>query len=529
MNSAEQIQEEVPTGWRFYLDVGIRRRWWLAIPAIIFWAAGLTLSLVLSAKYKSETLVLIGQEGAPAEYVMPNVSDFQQRLQSLTEQTLSRPRLVQLIKQFHLYGYTPGQIVSDDAVKAMRADISVELTRSNDRGNISAFKIAYSASSPEQAQKITASLASLFMQDSLASQQQLAEQTTSFLESQLQDARKELEKQDNLMHDFKSRNQGDLPEQRATNAQILSGLEERLQSARESLNQADKQQLYLGSLLGWSVDPKGNATAAGDASVPTSTSLDEEIDERKAELADLSAHYTQRYPDIVHLKERIASAEKLKREMASNAGATRAAGAPGTSRSQPAVSQVSQLQSEFKANELEITNRKKEIRHLEDQISQYQARLNLTPTTEQQLAELTRNDDQARAHYESLLAKKQQSAMATDLSKTQQSQIFQQVDPPTLPQKPYWPNRLKLSGMGLLLGILAGLLAITVKETVDARIYSEDDLIRWVAVPVIATVPPLITSAEENNRLRRRRLEIAIASALVMLVPALTLVAYLNG
>src|SRR5579864_1384355 len=499
MNSAEQIQEEVPTGWRFYLDVGIRRRWWLAIPAIIFWAAGLTLSLVLSAKYKSETLVLIGQEGAPAEYVMPNVSDFQQRLQSLTEQTLSRPRLVQLIKQFHLYGYTPGQIVSDDAVKAMRADISVELTRSNDRGNISAFKIAYSASSPEQAQKITASLASLFMQDSLASQQQLAEQTTSFLESQLQDARKELEKQDNLMHDFKSR------------------------------NQADKQQLYLGSLLGWSVDPKGNATAAGDASVPTSTSLDEEIDERKAELADLSAHYTQRYPDIVHLKERIASAEKLKREMASNAGATRAAGAPGTSRSQPAVSQVSQLQSEFKANELEITNRKKEIRHLEDQISQYQARLNLTPTTEQQLAELTRNDDQARAHYESLLAKKQQSAMATDLSKTQQSQIFQQVDPPTLPQKPYWPNRLKLSGMGLLLGILAGLLAITVKETVDARIYSEDDLIRWVAVPVIATVPPLITSAEENNRLRRRRLEIAIASALVMLVPALTLVAYLNG
>src|SRR5215472_13757129 len=199
-----------------------------------------------------------------------------------------------------------------------------------------------------------------------------------------------------------------------------------------------------------------------------------------------------------------------------------AGGAPETPRTQGTVTQVSQLQSEFKANELEIANRKKEISQLEGQISQYQARLDASPLREQQLAEFTRNDEQARARYESLLAKKQQSEMAKDLSQKQQNQIFQQVDPPTSPQRPYFPNRLKFAAIGLFLGIVVALVAIAVKETVDARICGEDDLSQWVKVPVIATIPPLTTKAEKKLQARRRGLEVAVALVLTLLVPALT-------
>jgi hypothetical protein len=103
------------------------------------------------------------------------------------------------------------------------------------------------------------------------------------------------------------------------------------------------------------------------------------------------------------------------------------------------------------------------------------------------------------------------------------------IDPPSLAQAPYWPNRLRFSGIGLLAGLLLGLAGIAFLETVDARIYSEDDLKRWVEVPVIATVPPLTTPAEVKQLGRSRVIEIAFASALVVLVPALTLMAYLRG
>jgi polysaccharide chain length determinant protein (PEP-CTERM system associated) len=529
MNPTEQIEESVPPPLRHYSKIAIRRRWWLIISTFVFWAGALILSLVVTPKYKSETTVLIDQPGASGQDVTSGVNDLQQRLQSLTEQTLSRPRLLQLIEEFHLYGNEPGQTVSDSSVQQMRADITVEVTRSTSSGEISAFKIGYSAPAPELAQKVTARLASLFIQDSLARQQRRAEQTTSFLEGQLEEARKDLEAQDGLLRDFRSRSLGELPEQRASNAQVLLELRGSLQSARESLNRAEKQKLYLGTLLGWSVVPPSNTTGAGDVSVTPSTPRDEQLDKMKSDLSDLRARYTERHPDVVHLKEEIANVERMKSRMATTAGNAKTrqpGGPPETLRTQGTVSQISELQSEFKANELEIANRKREISQLEGQIPQYQDRLNASPLREQQLAEFTRKDEQARAHYESLLAKKQQSEMAKDLSQKQQNQIFQQVDPPTSPQRPYFPNRLAFTAIGFFLGIVVGFVAIAIKETVDARICGEDDLSQWVNVPVIATIPPLTTKAEKKRQARRLGFEIAVALVLAMLVPVLTIMAY---
>lgn len=527
MNNTEQMEEVAPSGWQYYVKMGIRRRWWLILPAILFWAAALVLSLVLPGKYKSETLVLVEQDAVPAQLVTPNVTvDLQQRLQSLAEQTMSRPRLGQIINEFGLYGNIPGQVVSDDAVNQMRRDTSVELTKSNGRGDISAFKIIYSASSAELAQKVTSRLASLFIQGSLDRQKRQSEDTTSFLGSQLEEARKNMEQQESLLREFRAKNLGELPEQMQSNVQILSGLQERLQSATASLHQAEQQRIYLGSLIGASNNDSAHAAAGGNQLGSAPTPLDEQIGKMKADLATLSARYTQLHPDVVHLKEQIATAEKVKEQMESNAAKAEGPGEVAESRSGPRpITPLTQLQSQFKANELEITNRKREITALEKQIGEYQSRLNLTPIREQQLDEVTRSHEQARTYYESLLAKKLQSEMATDLSKQQEAGQFRTIDPPTLPQKPYWPNRLKFSAVGLFLGILTGLGALALKETIDGRIYSEDDLSRWVTATVIATVPPLPTSAETKRQAWRRRFEIALASALVALIPALTFMA----
>lgn len=524
MNEPAQIVEE-HTPSAHYLDILYRRRWWLGLSIFTAWAVALVLSLLLPAKYKSETLVLVEQDSVPTQYVTPNISiDLQQRLRSLTEQIMSRTQMARIAAEDHLYGSQPGQTVSEVTVNRMRADITIDLIKPAGQAEVSAFKIAYSAPNPALAQKVTGQLAFLFIQNSLRDQQQLSEDTTQSLDSQLAAAQKEMEKQDGLLSEFKRQYPGELPEQTMGNVQILAGLQDRLGAATVALHQAEQQNLYLASMLGASRKP-------GDTSpLQIATPLDLQIEKMKEDLATLSTHYTPRYPDVVHLKEQIANAEKARRLAQNSPEATPGQSPGGTgSRSERAISPGSQLESQLKANELEIQNRRQEVKSLERQIGQYQGRLNLSPLRQQQLAEISRNHEQARANYDSLVAKKQQSGMATDLAKRRQGEQFHMIDPPSLAQAPYWPNRLRFSGIGLLAGLLLGLAGIAFLETADARIYSEDDLKRWVEVPVIATIPPLTTAAEIKQRGRSRVIEIAFASALVVLVPAITLMAYLRG
>ncbi len=528
MNTADQVEEDVSSPLGHYWEVIVSRRWWLAISAILVWAGALGLSLLLPGKYKSETLVLIEQEGVPDQYVKPNVStDLQQRMQSLTEQVMSRSRLVRIMDQFHLYGKKPGQAASDDAVNQMRKDITIELIRSNGQSGLSAFKIAYSAPSPVLAQKVVSQLTSGVINDNLRSEQQQSEETTAFLESQLNQARDNLDQQEKMLREFRGKYLGELPEQLPSNVQILSGLQSRLESATESLHQAEQQRLYLASLIGqYSSSQPGSPSAKEDASQGALTPLDEQIDKMKADLANLSSHYKPQHPDVVHLEDQIAKAEAMKRQLG-HKGAPE--GGPDTSRWGRTISPLAQLQSQLKANELEIANRKQEIKGLEAQIEQYQTRLNLTPMLEQQLASVTRNHDQARAHYESLLSKKLQSEMATNLSQTQRTSRFRTMDPPSLPLRPYWPNRLKFSLFGLFGGICLGLAGVLLMELVNARVYGEDDLAQFAEIPVISTIPPLPTSAEQRQAVRRRRLEIAIASVVAVLIPTITFLAYIKS
>ena len=94
---------------------------------------------------------------------------------------------------------------------------------------------------------------------------------------------------------------------------------------------------------------------------------------------------------------------------------------------------------------------------------------------EQQLADLTRGYEQSKANYDDLLKKKNESKMATSMELLQQGERFRIVDPPSLPIKPDFPNRLKFCGMGLGVGLALGLLVAGGFEVMDDRIHDEKE------------------------------------------------------
>lgn len=133
-------------------------------------------------------------------------------------------------------------------------------------------------------------------------------------------------------------------------------------------------------------------------------------------------------------------------------------------------------------------------------MGEYQSRLNREPVREQQLADLTRNYDQSRANYESLLKKRNDSELATSLERRQQGEHFRILDPPSLPVKPHSPDRLKLSIIGLVVGLVAGLGVSAGAEMIDDRLYNEKQLKNLLPVEVMSEIPMITTTQQEKKQ-----------------------------
>src|SRR6202030_1882475 len=165
-DSRDQEQPSLAEYWA----IARRRRWWIVGPCFILWAAVWIVGWLLPTTYQSDALILVEQQRVPEQYVVPNVAvGLQNRLQSMTQQILSRTRLQATIDRFHLYPRRTGLqglLASGDPVEQMRKDIQIDLVQPPGHPNeLTAFKIRYSTGSPELAQEVNTELTSLFIEE----------------------------------------------------------------------------------------------------------------------------------------------------------------------------------------------------------------------------------------------------------------------------------------------------------------------------------------------------------------------------
>src|SRR3989442_3984816 len=105
------------------------RRKWLAILAFAApLAAGVSLILFMPNIYRSAATVLVDRQQVPESFVRSTVtSALETRLQTISQEVLSRSRLEALIKRFDLYADLRKQIRFEEVVGRMRGDIKLEL------------------------------------------------------------------------------------------------------------------------------------------------------------------------------------------------------------------------------------------------------------------------------------------------------------------------------------------------------------------------------------------------------------------
>ncbi|MBZ5515337.1 MAG: lipopolysaccharide biosynthesis protein [Acidobacteriia bacterium] len=474
-----------------YMAILRRRRWIILIPMVVAPLVTYLVSLTLSDRYTSRTLVLVEQQKVPDSVVKSVVTeDLAQRLASMEEQILSRTRLQPIIEKFGLFKEDAGKLHMEDMVDRLRKSIEVTPirpmtgTRSEE---LPGFYISFTAGNARLAQQVCAEITSMFIEENLRAREQRSQGTTEFLSHQLEDAKRKLDDQDAKLAVFKQKYFGSLPGQEQSNISILAGLNSQFDAVTQALGRAQQDRAYADSLLSQQLSQLESTPTASAG--PEPDSLEKQLAELQNQLLGAQARYTDDHPDVIKLKLAIADLKrKIEDSHAQNPGKPESAEAKPTRQPTP---QIQQLRATVHQLEQTIQQKTKEQAQIREQIGLYQGRLSMSPGVEQQYKELTRDYQTALAFYNDLLAKESESQMSTNLERRQQGEQFRVMDPANLPESPSFPNRPLFAAAGLGVGLAIGLGITILLEAKDKALRTDNDVKFFLQVPTLAMIPNL--------------------------------------
>ena len=485
-----------------------QRKWLLLASLLVFGAAAYGISKRMPNEYKSETSVLVIPQRIPESYVRSTVTmRIEDRLRSISQEILSRTRLEKIINEFNLYADRRKVKPMEAVVEEMRTDVVVETVKDD------AFRIAFAARDPRTAMIVTDRLASMFIDENTRDRTVMAEGTNTFLESQLEDARRRLVEHEKKLEEFRRRNSGELPSQLQTNLQVIQGAQSQILTLNESINR-DRDRLLL-------LEKSISDALASDAPVPAplepSSSSDPNslgegriVDQLEKARNDLSAMLTRLkpgHPDVVAKKRVITELEfKVQQEASAAPNAQAPNAKPATTAELIRQGRARQFQAEVEKLNRQIASKEADAVRLRQQVAEYQKRVEAVPGHESEQTDLMRDYETLQKTYSSLLAKKEDSKISANLERQQVSEQFKILDPARLPQRPSSPDRVRITAFGAAFGLALAAALIGFLEYRDMTLRSEDEILRTLTLPVLAAIPIV---AGVFDRRRQRQIRIA--------------------
>jgi polysaccharide biosynthesis transport protein len=468
-----------------------RRTWSLVLPAIIVFAIAAVVAFKLPRTYRSTSTILIEEQGMPRNFVASMVTGYaDQRLQIITQRVMISSRLLDIVNKFNLYPDKRKKMTTEEILALIRKDIAFNTidaadSRSGGPATI-AFSLSYDGEKPAIVQQITATLASLYLEENLKFREEQSTGTHKFLEDEAQELKEQISKIDAGISAFKKKNMDALPELLATNLQTLERTERDIDQKSNDLGTLRERESEFQSQL---------------ASIPTEAENQDKtrLRELKARLAQNESRYSNEHPDVIKTRAEIA---KLEAQMGYKSAEKSGPEKPDNPAYLTLASQIAGIRSE-------INSAKRQIEDLRRKRDEYQRRVEATPKIDEVLKTLTADRSNTQAKYDDLMRKALDAKISQGLEREQMGERFILIEPARLPQKPIKPNVPAILMIGLVLGIGAGVGVAAIREFSNRSIRSAHVLAKETALPVLGSIPEIVTWGD-LKRQRIKRVVLAI-------------------
>jgi len=495
--------EKRPFNIHDYLEIGLRRKWYIVLPLVSCTLISFGIYKYLPSVYRATTLILVQAQSIPESFVRSTIpEDFvANRLDTISQEILSRTRLEKVIREFNLYGDLGDKVPMEVAIEKMKKAIQVKVQKGKDEVSErkpNSFTVSFEGGEPKTVMMVTNRLASLCIEENLKVRALEAEETSEFFSKELLHIDDQLKLKEQEVRAFREKNMGQLPQQIEANLRIFEQLRQQLQTVTEKEGQEENRRMILGGQIEHEKRLEAQYSALSNLEDPDSHRVSEDpliqLLLLKKELTIAQTRIKETHPDIIELKRKIAVLEselevgsKAEREEKGKAGGnlTPPKLPPGAGRG------YNQPTEQYNSSVLETKRLKEEERNLKEQMALYKKRIEDTPKREQELVLLTRDYDQLKANYQSLLDKKMQAQMAENLERRQKGVQFKILEPADLPGEPVKPNRNKILFIGAWVGLVMGLGLTWFRESLDQSFRTAADLEDYLEIPVLARVPNL--------------------------------------
>lgn len=490
----------------------VRWKWLILLPWLFVGTGTVAVARLLPDRYLSESVIQVVPQRVSENYVRSTITaKLDERLPVISQQILSRTRLERIIQDFGLYAEDRKSKLMEDIVKDMREDITVTGVKGD------AFRVSYASNDAKTAMKVTERLASLFVEENLRDREVLAEGANQFLDSQLDDARRRLLEHEKKLEEYRKQFSGELPSQLQANVQSIQSLNNQVGGLNESVIRDRDRRLVLERQLSDSsaeLAVLSNATALsrGAAVEEAAQPAAVQLESARNMLYAMQLRLKPDHPDVKQMKQRVRELEKKV-----DAEALRAPVSPSVDPKalSPAeamrMNRIRDLKIEIEGLDRDMSRKAETEKRLTAAIAVFQKRVDVVPTRESEMIALTRDYDTLQRIYTNLLAKGEDAKVAANLERRQIGEQFKVIDAARLPERPFSPDRFTINAAGVAAGLLIGLAVVGLIEFRDTSFRTDDDVVTVLALPVLASIPVMVTGAEKRAA-RRLRIMVALAS-----------------
>lgn len=460
--------DELQTFLRFGRRALRKWRWGLASFLAVL-AATVAVILFWPRQYRSEAVVYY-QEGL--QWTSSDAPNPRRMGQRFRDSLLARSLLTRVIESVGLYPRLVKAGRLAEAVEEMRLATAFRI----DQGDV--YTISFAGDSPEEAQRVTARLTELLIEENARMQAQQAQVAGNFLDTERQRSEESLAEKEAAMLRFLVKHP-----QFATEQGAIAGLgSARGRREPEAAPGADRESEALAALRREEDRLRRQLASPGQGRGPQDPTLVSSKEEAEAKLREAQrdlttkrAAFTEQHPDV-------KAAEALLRQ--AQAAYQRAAAALEAAEPRVLTERLDQVRQEIAA-----------FRRLQAQARPAAAAGPMTGETARKLVDaeaewirLNREVVDARERFQQLEARRFTAAMTSSLAASGQAAQIVVIDPAFLPVRPVGTSRTGQLAIGLALALVGGLGAALVRSLQDDVVQDGSDLERLRLAPTLLEV-----------------------------------------
>jgi polysaccharide biosynthesis transport protein len=527
-----------------------RRRKLILLTGVGLLTVSLTLAFLWPPTYKSTATILIEEQEIPSDLVRSTITSYaDQRIETIKQQVMSRTTLWKVVEQFNLYHDQLKNSPAEEIVKRFIKDIEVEVisadvvdkrTQHATKATI-AFTVAYQNQSPELAQKVANELTSLFLGENLKSRERQAQEATSFLQQEADNLARHIGEIDEKIASFKHRAGGALPELMPLNQQMMNQAERELMDIDQQIRGHEERKSYLEGELATIKPNTPILSVTGERILDSS----ERLRALRAEFTGAAVNLSPDHPDIMKMKQEIEALEKETGQLPDAEEASkrlidaRAALAadlerlgsehPDVLQGRRTISALEQevhrlravpskainqrpenpayinLQAQLNSASSSLDALRKTRADVKRRLQEYATRLERAPEIEPEYLVLTRDRDTSGQKYQEIRSRLLEAKVSEGLEVQRKGERFSLIDPPSLPEKPYKPNRMAIVLLGFILAVGGGVGIGAAAESFDHSIRTPDQLVALTQHFPLAVIPFMPNEEDVSYAKLRRR------------------------